>query len=141
MNPLVSIGEIELMSTTVFPGASPSATPSFPNSTAATSGVSGSMVTTSSAASATARGLAAGRAPFSSSSAGTGLRACTTSRWPPSRSRPAMGRPMIPRPMKPTSMPQRRRRRARSAPSRFPFHSLPSRAVTAASIPSGGTPR
>jgi hypothetical protein len=44
-NFLVSIGEIELMSTTILPADSPEATPSAPNSTSATSGVSGTMTT------------------------------------------------------------------------------------------------
>ena len=43
-NALVSIGEIELMSITILPCASPSATPFAPNSTFSTSGVSGTMV-------------------------------------------------------------------------------------------------
>ncbi len=42
-NFLVSIGEIELMSTTILPGFKPAATPSGPNSTASTSGVSGTI--------------------------------------------------------------------------------------------------
>ena len=42
-NSFVAIGEIELMSTTIEPGLIPSATPFLPNSTASTSGVSGTM--------------------------------------------------------------------------------------------------
>ena len=41
---LVAIGEMELMSTTIFPGESPSATPPLPNSAASTCGVSGTIV-------------------------------------------------------------------------------------------------
>jgi len=51
---LVSIGEIELISTTVLPGFSPAAIPSALNSTSRTSGVSGTMMMITSAASATA---------------------------------------------------------------------------------------
>ena len=50
---LVAIGEIELMSMTILPGFRPSATPSAPNSTASTSGVSGTMTMTTSERSAT----------------------------------------------------------------------------------------
>jgi hypothetical protein len=53
-NFFVSIGEIELMSMTSLPGASPSATPRSPNSTSPTCGVSGTMVMTMSAERATA---------------------------------------------------------------------------------------
>jgi hypothetical protein len=48
----------------------------------ATSGVSGSIVMTTSACSATSRGLAQGVAPAAAISAGTLLRVCTNSRWP-----------------------------------------------------------
>ena len=60
---LVATGEIELMSMTSLPLLRPSATPSLPNSTASTSGVSGTIRMMTSDASATAfarvRGLAA----------------------------------------------------------------------------------
>ena len=53
-NRLVSIGEMELMSTTILPLESPLATPFSPNNTAATCGVSGTMLMMMSDFSATA---------------------------------------------------------------------------------------
>src|SRR5271157_4443524 len=47
---LVAIGEMLLMSTTILPGVSPSATPPGPNRAASTFGVSGTMVMMTSAA-------------------------------------------------------------------------------------------
>ena len=52
-NALVSIGEIELMSTTVLPLDNPAATPPSPNKTRSTSGVSGNIKKTISARCAT----------------------------------------------------------------------------------------
>ena len=57
-NSLVSTGEIELMSTTILPPDRPSATPSLPNRTFSTSGVSGTMMMMISAFSATSLPLA-----------------------------------------------------------------------------------
>ena len=54
---LVAIGAIELMSMTSLPGLRPAATPSPPKSTSSTCGVSGSMVMTRVALSATSRGV------------------------------------------------------------------------------------
>ena len=68
------MGEMELMSTTVLPGEIPSATPCSPNSTASTSGVSGTIVMMMSAARATSAGLPQARAPWSSRSCFTGER-------------------------------------------------------------------
>jgi len=71
---LVSIGPMELMSTTILPGVSPLATPSSANSTFCTSGVSGTMVKMMSAFCATSALLAQGFAPASSKACGTLLR-------------------------------------------------------------------
>ncbi len=59
----VSSGEIELMSTTVLPFDRPAATPSSPNSTASTSGVSGTIRKTMSACLATSAAVAQRVAP------------------------------------------------------------------------------
>ncbi len=77
----VTTGEIVLMSTSSAPSLIPSRTPSSPATTASTSGESGSMVMTTSHASATSLGLPAAVAlPSSaSSSAFSGLRLWTTS--------------------------------------------------------------
>jgi hypothetical protein len=72
-NTLVSIGEIELISTTILPADSPSATPSLPNSTSATCGVSGSIRKMMSEACATSLGVPTDLMPLSVSSAGAGL--------------------------------------------------------------------
>jgi hypothetical protein len=101
-NAFVSTGEMELMSTTTLPALSPSATPLGPNSTAATSGVSGTIVMTTSARSATSLPLAHAVPPASVSADGTPERLCRNSSWPPLMRCSAMGAPMIPRPMKPT---------------------------------------
>ena len=91
---LVSIGEIELMSTTILPLDRPSATPFAPNSTSSTCGVSGSIRKMISEASATAFGVATDLMPFSASSAGAGLRCVeVVTVWPPAIRCPAMGRP------------------------------------------------
>ncbi len=68
------MGEMELMSTTTLPGARPPATPFSPNSTASTSGVSGTMVMITSEDDATSAGLPQARAPWSNSSCFTGER-------------------------------------------------------------------
>ncbi len=69
-NFFVAIGLIELMSMRILPGLKPSAMPSAPNTTASTSGVSGTMVMTASQRSATSRGEPQAMAPASISSAG-----------------------------------------------------------------------
>ena len=56
-NTFVAIGEMELMSTTTWPWLRPAATPFSANNTASTSGVSGTIVMTMSARSATPRAL------------------------------------------------------------------------------------
>ena len=107
---LVAMGEIELMSTTTlradppFPPDSPVAPPFAPNSTASTSGVSGTMVKTTSAARATSAGLAQVTAPAAVISAGTLLRVFTCTVWPALTRCRAMGAPMMPRPMNPMFM-------------------------------------
>lgn len=68
---LVAIGEIELMSTTTLPGDSPLAIPSAENSTSSTSGVSGTMRMTISAASAISFNVPQTVAPFAFTSSGT----------------------------------------------------------------------
>src|SRR5271165_72151 len=100
-NSLVAIGEMLLMSTTILPGVSPSATPPGPYRAASTFGVSGTMVMMTSAARATSLAPAQGIAPGSSSACGGALRLSMNSVWPPASRWPAMGRPMMPRPMNP----------------------------------------
>ena len=100
--PLVSMGEMELMSTTILPADRPSATPFSPNRTAATSGVSGTIVMMISERSATSLPLPQTAAPPSTSSCGIGTRSCTNNACSPVCRCPAMGRPMMPSPMKPT---------------------------------------
>jgi len=75
-NSLVAMGEIELMSTTTLPADNPSATPAAPNSTASTSGVSGSMAMITSALWATSRDEPQALAPAAINSWGTPLRLC-----------------------------------------------------------------
>ena len=87
------------MSTTVLPFARPEATPSLPNSTCSTSGVSGSIRNTTSAARATSALVAQTVAAFSAS--GTLLRVRTNISWPAASRCWAMGEPMMPRPMNP----------------------------------------
>src|SRR4051794_40360163 len=103
-NSLVATGEIELMSTTVLPGARPSATPPGPNSTVSTSGVSGTMVMITSAFSAAAAGDAHARPPAATRSAGTSRRVLRNSSCPPRIRCPAIGAPMMPSPIKPPFM-------------------------------------
>src|SRR6516225_6309626 len=103
---LVAIGEMELMSTTILPGVSPSATPLLPNSAASTCGVSGTMVITTSELAATSLPDAQTFAPPPVSSSGTLPRSKTESACPPFSRCPAMGRPMIPRPINPTFISQ-----------------------------------
>ncbi len=99
---LVAMGEMELMSTTTLPLPIPSATPFLPNSTASTSGVSGTMVKMTSASRATAAALSTRTPPAAVTASGTWLRVCTNSWWPLLTRCRAMGVPMMPRPMNPT---------------------------------------
>lgn len=62
---LVATGEMELMSTTILPGARPAATPAGLNRASSTWGVSGTMVMITSALRATSAPLAQGVAPWS----------------------------------------------------------------------------
>src|SRR5437588_1496739 len=101
---LVASGEIELMSTTVLPRDSPSATPDLPNNTASTCGVSGTIVMITSLRFATSRPDSQPLTPLSVSEDGTGLRSKTCSEWPAVTRLAAMGVPMIPSPTNPTFM-------------------------------------
>src|SRR5512137_1246585 len=98
------MGEMELMSTTVVPGRNPSATPPGPKSTASTSGVSGTIVMTTSERAATSFPPEQATPPLASRSAGTGFRSWRKSLCPAPARLAAMGRPMIPSPTNPTSM-------------------------------------
>ena len=103
-NSFVAMGEMLLMSTTVLPAVKPPATPCAPKSTFSTSGVSGTMVKTTSARCATSVALAQATAPASSRACGTWLRVVTKSSCPAARRCPAMGAPMMPNPMNPSFM-------------------------------------
>ncbi len=102
-NSLVAIGEIELMSTTILPCDRPSATPSSPNSTASTCGVSGTMMMMMSALLATSLRRGADRGAAVDQRIGrhavvvvqVQLVAALACRCP------AIGAPMMPSPMKP----------------------------------------
>src|SRR3984957_11521171 len=72
-NPLVSTGEMELMSITILPGDRPAAMPSASNRAAATFGVSGTMVMMKSARCATTWPEGHWIAPCASSACGAGL--------------------------------------------------------------------
>jgi len=63
--------------------------------------VSGTIVMTTSAASATSLAVRHASPPFAVSSSGTPERLCSHSSWPPSMRWPAIDLPMMPRPMKP----------------------------------------
>ena len=89
------------MSTTVLPSPSASATPSSPNSTFCTSGVSGTIRMITSAFSATSR---ADLHAVPGIPSGTPLRLCRNIVCPPLARCSAIGRPMMPRPMNPTFM-------------------------------------
>ena len=95
------MGEIELMSITALPADSASATPSEPNRTFSTSGVSGTMMMTASASVATSRAVSQA-VPFIPS--GTPLRLCRNMVCPAAARCSAMGRPMMPSPINPTFM-------------------------------------
>ena len=99
----VATGEMLLMSMTTVPGVMPASTPSGPVSTRSTSGVSGSIVTTTVDARAASAGELAAVAPArASSSTAPRLRLCTVSVWPAVMRCFAIGFPITPRPMKPT---------------------------------------
>jgi hypothetical protein len=101
----VAIGEMELMSTTVEPGFTPSATPSFPNRTSSTSGVSGTMTKMRSETLATALLLGQETAPFATTSlTESALRSKTLTLCPAASRCPTMGLPMIPSPMNPSAV-------------------------------------
>src|SRR6185437_4739159 len=92
------------MSTTICPFETPSATPSFPNSTASTCGVSGTMMITTSACSATSLPVLQTTPPAETSSGAMGTTSCRNRRWPAAWRWAAIGRPMVPRPIKPISI-------------------------------------
>src|SRR3569832_1923788 len=100
--PLVAIGEIELMSTTILPLDRPAATPFSPNKAASTCGVSGTMVMMMSACLATSAPDLHAVAPPLVSTAGGVLMSYTYSVWPPFCRFSAIGAPMIPSPINPT---------------------------------------
>src|SRR3569623_1775597 len=100
-NSFVATGEIELMSTTVLPGARPLAMPRSPNSTASTSGVAGTMTKMMSARSATPRCDVNCVADVSETDGGILPSVCTNSWCPASMRWRHIGEPMMPRPMKP----------------------------------------
>ena len=102
-NSLVAIGLIEDMSITSVPCFSPSATPPAPNSTASTSGVSGTMMMTTSDFAATDFASATTSAAARISAVRL-ARSGTIRSWPPFFRLSAIGRPMMPRPMKPIFM-------------------------------------
>src|SRR5215472_2702372 len=80
----------------------PESRPLSPSATASTSGGPGSEVNTSSAASATARGVSAHAAPRPRhGSAAARRRSCTTRSWPAFCRLAAMPEPIIPNPMNP----------------------------------------
>ena len=91
------------MSITMLPLFNPSAAPSLPNSTASTSGVSGTIRISTSDSAATAlppaTTLAAARI-----SAVRLARSGTINSWPPAFRCNAIGRPMMPRPINPIFM-------------------------------------
>jgi hypothetical protein len=99
----VADGEIVDMSTTSVPGAAPSATPSGPKRTASTSGVSETIVTTTSLALATAAGLGCRvTSRASSSGARPVVRFQALTENPPRATLAAIAAPIVPRPTKPT---------------------------------------
>src|SRR6266540_3374781 len=92
------------MSTTICPFESPAATPSCPNNTASTCGVSGTMMMTTSAFSATSLPDLQTTPPSATSSGAIGPTSCRNRRWPAACRWRAIGRPMVPRPIKPISI-------------------------------------
>ncbi len=98
-NAVVADGEIVEQSTSRPPAASPSATPSGPNTTASTSGVSETQVTTMSAARAASDGEAASVPPSASRSAARpGVRFHAVTGNPALRRLAAIATPMVPSP-------------------------------------------
>ena len=114
-----TMGSMELMSTTTFPGVSPSRMPSGPQRTDRTSGESGSIVMTTSQRSATSRGDRPASAPsWTSAATAARERLKTVTDRPPFSRLLAMGLPMTPRPMKPIFTPIA----SFPIPSPFPSH-------------------
>src|SRR5712671_6417923 len=103
-NSLVASGEIELMSMTVLPFESPAATPSAPNRTASTCGVSGTIKMMASDSCAACLPDWQTIPPPATSSGAIGPTSCRNRRCPAASRWPAIGRPMVPRPMKPISI-------------------------------------
>ena len=97
----VATGEIELMSTTILPAVRADATPSLPNRTSSTCGVSGTMMKMMSACDATSAPFRHTRAPASTRADGVGPTVLVNSVWPSLMRCPAIGAPMMPRPMNP----------------------------------------
>ena len=96
-------GRMVLMSTATRPGRAPLATPCAPSMTSRTSGASGTIEITTSAALATSAGLAAARAPAASNGCIDASRRDQTVRaWPCFSRFCAIGRPMMPKPTNPT---------------------------------------
>ena len=79
-NALVASGEIELMSTTIFPSDRPVATPCSPNRTSSTCGVSGTIAKMISDFCATSLACVQPMPPASISTFGTPLRLCKKTR-------------------------------------------------------------
>src|SRR6185369_1750613 len=99
----VADGEIVDMSTTSVPAAAPSATPAGPKRTASTSGVSETMVITTSLAAATAAGLSRRWTPRSSNSAARpGVRFQALTSKPARAALAAIAPPIVPSPTNPT---------------------------------------
>jgi hypothetical protein len=92
------------MSTTTLPGRTVCETPSEPNNTCSTSGVSETIVTTTSACAAASAGVAARSAPSSEASASSfeRVRLCTITSKPARRRLRAIGAPIVPSPTNPT---------------------------------------
>jgi hypothetical protein len=82
----------------------PAATPPSANSTASTSGVSGTMMNTTSAWRVTSAALAQAMAEEALMASGNGPMVLTNSAWPASIRCSAIGTPMMPRPMNPIFM-------------------------------------
>jgi hypothetical protein len=105
---LVAIGEFDLMSTTILrlpvDASSASAMPLAPNSTASTSGVSGTIVKTMSESRVTSAALAQARALDPAMASGSGPTVWTYNGCPSAMRCSAMGDPMMPRPMNPSFM-------------------------------------
>src|SRR5690606_5074818 len=101
----VAAGATVLMSTSTLPGSRPWTAPSSPTTTASRSGVSDTIVKTTSRPTAHSRGVAARAAPAAASgSSRSRVRLWTVTSCPAASRRLAMGAPIVPRPTKPTRM-------------------------------------